>query len=58
MRDALNKTGRKIYYSMSDTSSQKPYLWANTVSNSWRTSGGNSDNWGSVLNNLDQQVGL
>ncbi|MBP9838580.1 MAG: hypothetical protein KBC84_07685 [Proteobacteria bacterium] len=37
MRDALNKTGRHIYFSMCEWGREKPHLWAQNVANSWRT---------------------
>jgi len=53
MRDALNKTGRHILYSMCEWGVDNPATWAPTVGNSWRTTGDISDNWASMLNNLD-----
>lgn len=39
MRDALNGTGRPIYYSMCEFGSEDPHpaTWARSVGNSWRT---------------------
>ena len=31
----------------------KPALWATNVGNSWRTTGDISDNWKSMLSNID-----
>lgn len=31
----------------------KPALWAANVGNSWRTTGDISDNWKSMLSNID-----
>jgi len=58
MRDALNKTGRAIYYSICEWGSEKPWEWGKDVGNSWRTTGDISDSWTSFLSILDQQVGL
>jgi len=54
MRDALNATGRKISYSMCEWGVDNPVSWAPLVGNSWRTTGDISDNWNSMLSNLDQ----
>ena len=32
----------------------KPALWAGNVGNSWRTTGDISDNWKSMIGNIDQ----
>ena len=45
MRDALNKTGRPIFYSMCEGGQDNPATWASKVGNSWRTTGDISDNW-------------
>ena len=62
MRDALDEayagTGRDIVFSLCEWGSNEPWLWAKDVGHLWRTTGDISDNWGSVLNILDQQVGL
>ena len=38
MRDALNETGRPIFFSMCEWGVDQPALWAYDVGNSWRTS--------------------
>lgn len=58
MRDALNKTGRRIYFSMCEWGVENPATWAGPVGNSWRTTGDISDNWNSFVSILDKQVGL
>jgi len=58
MRDALNATGRQIFYSMCEWGVDNPATWAPLVGNSWRTTGDISDNWGSMTSNLDQNEGL
>ena len=45
MRDALNKTGRPIFYSMCEWGVGNPATWAPEVGNSWRTTGDISDKW-------------
>jgi alpha-galactosidase len=49
MRDALAATGRKILYSLCEWGQNQPWLWAEDVGNSWRTTGDISDNYGSML---------
>jgi alpha-galactosidase len=58
MRDALNKTGRAIYFSICEWGSEKPWEWGKETGNSWRTTGDISDNWTSFIDILDKQVGL
>ncbi|KAL4483250.1 hypothetical protein ABPG74_019276 [Tetrahymena malaccensis] len=58
MRDALNSTGRPIYFSMCEWGQYDPATWAPEVGNSWRTTGDISDNYDSFLSILEQQVGL
>jgi len=53
MRDALNATNRRIFYSMCEWGVDNPATWAPKVGNSWRTTGDISDNWNSMLSNLD-----
>jgi len=54
MRDALNATGRPIFFSMCEWGVDDPAKWAGAVGNSWRTTGDISDSWASMLSNLDQ----
>ena len=58
MRDALNSTGRPIYFSMCEWGREKPWLWAQTVANSWRTTMDIKDIWEEFLYLLERQVGL
>jgi len=53
MRDALNKTGRPIFYSLCEWGDQDPATWAGPVGNSWRTTGDISDNWESMISRMD-----
>ena len=51
MRDALNRTGRAIYYSICSWGTDEVWKWGNTVGNSWRTTDDISNNWESVITN-------
>jgi len=53
MRDALNATSRRIFYSMCEWGVDNPATWAPSVGNSWRTTGDIGDNWKSMLSNID-----
>ena len=37
MRDALNKTGRHIFYSICNWGNEDIAVWGNETGNSWRT---------------------
>ena len=52
MRDALNKTGRPIFYSICSWGTDKVWEWGNQTGNSWRTTGDISDNWASLYSNF------
>ncbi|XP_062507907.1 uncharacterized protein LOC134184274 [Corticium candelabrum] len=54
MRDALNKTGRPIFYSMCEWGVDNPATWAAAVGNSWRTTGDIGDSWNSMIGKADQ----
>ena len=58
MRDALNATGRPIFFSMCQWGQETPWVWAGPVGNSWRTTGDISDKYSSFIGILDKQVGL
>ena len=45
MRDALNKTGRPIFYSLCETGKDNVSIWGPKVGNSWRTTKDIGDNW-------------
>lgn len=45
MRDALNKTGRPIYYSICNWGEEDIAVWGNTTGNSWRTTGDIANFW-------------
>jgi alpha-galactosidase len=66
MRDALAKSGRPIVFSICEWGSTKPWLWAGSVGNLWRTTGDIVDKWdghekwggNGVVQILDLQDGL
>ena len=45
MSEALNKTGRPIFYSMCNWGDDNPFDWAYTIANSYRMSGDIYDNF-------------
>jgi alpha-galactosidase len=66
MRDALQKSGRPIVFSLCEWGSTKPWLWAENVGNLWRATGDIADKWSTdkkddglgVVQILDQVDGL
>eukprot|EP01017_Pseudomicrothorax_dubius_P039211 TRINITY_DN5980_c0_g2_i2.p1 TRINITY_DN5980_c0_g2~~TRINITY_DN5980_c0_g2_i2.p1 ORF type:complete len:424 (+),score=73.45 TRINITY_DN5980_c0_g2_i2:71-1273(+) len=56
MRDALNATGRPIYFGMCEWGLQQPSRWARPIANSWRTTQDIKDTWASFLHIVDKQV--
>ncbi|MFI2204921.1 NPCBM/NEW2 domain-containing protein [Streptomyces sp. NPDC020192] len=58
MRDALKATGRPIVYSICEWGENKPWEWAADVGHLWRTTGDISDNWGSMVSILKQNLPL
>ena len=58
MRDALNATGRRIFYAMCEWGVDSPAGWAREVGNSWRTTIDIEDTWLSVLFNLELSAPL
>ncbi|CAO2820740.1 unnamed protein product [Amaranthus hypochondriacus] len=53
MRDALNATGRPIFYSLCEWGVDDPALWAGEVGNSWRTTDDINDSWASMTTLAD-----
>lgn len=53
MRDALNETGRTIFYSLCEWGVNDPALWAGKVGNSWRTTDDINDSWASMTTIAD-----
>ena len=66
MRDALQKSGRPILFSLCEWGSTKPWLWAKDIGNQWRSTGDIVDKWEGakkadglgVVNILDLEDGL
>lgn len=58
MRKALDAAGRPIVYSICEWGRNRPWLWAPEIGNLWRTTGDIRNSWESVMDILDQQVGL
>ena len=58
MRDALISAGRPMVYSLCEWGAQSPWLWANKLAHSWRTTIDIAPNWNSILSNLDSSIGL
>ncbi|KAF2078452.1 hypothetical protein CYY_000202 [Polysphondylium violaceum] len=56
MSEALNATGRPIFFSLCDWGVDNPWNWAPTIGNSWRTTPDIKDNWNSFISNLMAQV--
>ncbi|CAF0941120.1 unnamed protein product [Adineta ricciae] len=52
MRDALNATGRPIFFSLCGGVSLRD-LWPPSVGNSWRTTDDIQDNWNSMIRNIN-----
>ena len=53
MRDALNKTGRPIFYALCEWGINDPATWAPKVGNSWRTTGDIQNSWDSMISRAD-----
>eukprot|EP00475_Leptophrys_vorax_P028686 TRINITY_DN416_c0_g1_i2.p1 TRINITY_DN416_c0_g1~~TRINITY_DN416_c0_g1_i2.p1 ORF type:complete len:427 (-),score=77.94 TRINITY_DN416_c0_g1_i2:57-1160(-) len=58
MRDALNATGREIYFSMCNWGNGNVWRWGADTGNSWRTTDDIFSNWLSVMRNLDESAHL
>ncbi|CAA2974131.1 alpha-galactosidase 3-like [Olea europaea subsp. europaea] len=53
MRDAINATGRTIFYSLCEWGVNDPALWAGKIGNSWRTTNDINDSWASMTEIVD-----
>ena len=53
MRDALNATGRPLFYSLCDGGQDNPAEWGPKVGNSWRTTHDIRDDWDSMIERAD-----
>jgi alpha-galactosidase len=65
MRDALEKSGRPIVFSICEWGRHKPWLWGKDIGNLWRTTGDITDCWDctgryvrGIMQILDLQVDL
>jgi alpha-galactosidase len=58
MRDALEKTGRPIVYSICEWGQNRPWEWGADVGHLWRTTGDINDSWASVMSLLEQNAPL
>ncbi|GAA3573007.1 hypothetical protein GCM10022222_66580 [Amycolatopsis ultiminotia] len=59
MGDAIKKTGRPMVYALCEWGENQPWLWGRDAgAQLWRTTGDISDNWASMTEILDRQVGL
>jgi alpha-galactosidase len=65
MSDALRDTDRPIVFSMCEWGTAKPWLWASSIGNLWRTTGDIWDHWQGrktyslgMMDIVDLQVGL
>jgi alpha-galactosidase len=58
MRQALDRTGRPIVYSICEWGSSRPWEWARGVGDLWRTTGDISDNWESLRSIIAQNAPL
>jgi alpha-galactosidase len=56
MRDAIDKTGRPMVFSICEWGTSQPWLWGAGVGNLWRTTGDVSDNWTSVRSIISQNA--
>jgi alpha-galactosidase len=52
MRNALNQTGRKIFYSLCQWGREESYQWAPAVGNSWRATGDIRPTFESIQHNF------
>jgi len=52
MRDALNATGRPIFYSICNWGEEETWKWAPETGNSWRTTQDIFDGWASIEYNF------
>ncbi|RIB28539.1 Glycoside Hydrolase Family 27 protein [Gigaspora rosea] len=56
MRDALNRTGRPIFYSICEWGKSKPFLWGRAVGNRyWRTTLDIRATWASIISIIQKQ---
>lgn len=58
MAQALERTGRPIVYGISEYGRTRPWEWAPSVAQLWRTTDDITPSWDSVLGIVDRQHGL
>ncbi|GAA4970949.1 NPCBM/NEW2 domain-containing protein [Nonomuraea thailandensis] len=58
MRQALDRTGRTIVYSICEWGTSQPWTWAKGIGHLWRTTGDISDNWASLRSIIRQNAPL
>jgi alpha-galactosidase len=58
MRDELAKVNRPIVYAISEYGVSKPWTWARTVANLWRTTYDLSPDWTSVSSVINEQAAV
>lgn len=58
MRDALQRTGKPIFFSMCQWGQDNVWEWGASVGNSWRIPGDITNNWGSVVSIAAQAATL
>ena len=56
IHNALVSTGRPIVLALCDWGVNSPWIWGPNIANLWRTTSDISDNWGSMLTNLDSNA--
>ncbi|WOL09838.1 alpha-galactosidase [Canna indica] len=54
MSNALQNSGRRIFFSSCEWGEGDPATWAGSLGNSWRTTGDIQDNWNSMISIADQ----
>lgn len=52
MRDALNNTGREIFYSICNWGEENVWKFGPVMGNSWRTTGDINGLWSSIIHNF------
>lgn len=58
MRNALNRTTRPIFFSISNWNHDNAVTWGRFIGNSWRTYYDIEDKWESIISILDAQEGM
>jgi alpha-galactosidase len=58
MRDALAATGRPILFSICEWGQNQPWTWAQSVGNSWRTTGDISDSYAKMVSIFQKNLPL